>query len=69
MKKISCDIALGDTKLTLSTGILAPQTNASVVATWGGTVVLATVELGKLDESRIIFLFRLNMLTSFMPAA
>ncbi len=55
MKKISCDIALGDTKLTLSTGILAPQTNASVVATWGGTVVLATVELGKLDESKDYF--------------
>jgi len=55
MKKISCDIALGDTKLTLSSGILAPQANASVVAAWGGTVVLATVMLGKLDESKDYF--------------
>lgn len=42
-------------EITLSTGTLAPQANASVLATWGGTVVLATVTMGPLDESKDYF--------------
>ena len=37
------DILVGDKKITLSTGKIAPQTNASVVAQYGNTTVLATV--------------------------
>lgn len=43
MKKIESSITLGERKLTLSTGALAEQANASVLATYGETVVLATV--------------------------
>lgn len=49
------DIIIGDKKITLSTGKLAPQTNASVVAQYGSTVILATVIMGKLDESKDYF--------------
>lgn len=49
------DILVGDKKITLSTGKLAPQTNASVVAQYGNTVVLATVIMGKTDESKDYF--------------
>lgn len=55
MKKYQSTITLGDANLTLETGLLAPQANASVVATWGKTVVLATVTLGKLDEGKDYF--------------
>ncbi len=49
------DILVGDKHISLSTGKLAPQTNASVVAQFGNTVVLATVLMGKLDESKDYF--------------
>ncbi len=49
------DILIGDKKVTLSTGKLAPQTNASVVAQYGNTVILATVMMGKLDNSKDYF--------------
>jgi len=49
------DIVVGDKHISLSTGKLAPQTNASVVAQFGNTVVLATVLMGKLDESKDYF--------------
>jgi polyribonucleotide nucleotidyltransferase len=49
------DILIGDKKVTLSTGKLAPQTNASVVAQYGNSVVLATVIMGKVDNSKDYF--------------
>jgi polyribonucleotide nucleotidyltransferase len=49
------DILVGDKHISLSTGKLAPQTNASVVAQFGNTVVLATVLIGKVDESKDYF--------------
>jgi len=49
------DILVGGKKISLSTGKLAPQTNASVVAQFGDTVVLATVLMGKLDETKDYF--------------
>lgn len=55
MSKISHTLNLGDKQVTLSTGLLAPQTNASVEARMGDTVVLATVVAGKLDESKDYF--------------
>jgi len=55
MKNYTQDIVVGDKHITLSIGKLAPQTNASVVAQFGNTVVLATVLMGKLDESKDYF--------------
>jgi polyribonucleotide nucleotidyltransferase len=55
MKMYTQDIVVGDKHISLSTGKLAPQTNASVVAQFGNTVVLATVLMGKLDESKDYF--------------
>jgi len=55
MKMYTQDILVGDKKISLSTGKLAPQTNASVVAQFGDTVVLATVLMGKLDETKDYF--------------
>ncbi|MDD3002374.1 MAG: polyribonucleotide nucleotidyltransferase [Candidatus Shapirobacteria bacterium] len=49
------EILVGDKKITLSTGKLAPQTNASVVAQYGNTTVLATVLMGKTDDSKDYF--------------
>jgi len=49
------DILVGGKKITLSTGKIAPQTNASVVAQYGNTTVLATVLMGKTDESKDYF--------------
>lgn len=49
------DIHFGDKTITLSTGKLAPQANAAVVATSGKTVVLATVVLGRVDASKDYF--------------
>jgi len=43
MKKIEKTIELGGRKLTLETGLLAQQATSSVKATYGETVVLATV--------------------------
>src|SRR3972149_8232259 len=43
MKKIEKSIDLGGRKLTLQTGVLAEQASGAVLATYGETVVLATV--------------------------
>ena len=43
MKKIEKTIELGGRKLTLQTGVLANQATSSVLATYGETVVLATI--------------------------
>ncbi len=48
-------LSLGGADFTLEAGILAPQTNGSIIARWGGTVVLATVVLGELDETKDYF--------------
>ena len=55
MKNYTQDIVVGDKHISISTGKLAPQTNASVVAQFGNTVVLATVLMGRLDESKDYF--------------
>jgi polyribonucleotide nucleotidyltransferase len=55
MEMYTKDILVGDKKITLSTGKLAPQTNASVVAQYGNTTVLATVIMGKTDDSKDYF--------------
>ena len=55
MEKTSYDIVVGDKKITLTTGQLAPQANAAVTAQYGNTVVLATVVMGALDKSKDYF--------------
>lgn len=55
MKTFTQDIAIGDKHITLSVGKLAPQANASVVAQFGNTIVLATVSLGRVDEGKDYF--------------
>ncbi|HPT65723.1 MAG TPA: polyribonucleotide nucleotidyltransferase [Candidatus Woesebacteria bacterium] len=55
MEMYTKDILVGDKKITLQTGKLAPQTNASVVAQYGNTTVLATVIMGKTDDSKDYF--------------
>jgi polyribonucleotide nucleotidyltransferase len=55
MKKFTRDFMIGDSKITLSGGVLAPQANASVVARLGNTVILATVVLGRIDEKKDYF--------------
>lgn len=55
MTKNSTDIVVGDKKITLTTGQLAPQANGAVLAQMGKTVVLATVVLGAADKSKDYF--------------
>lgn len=55
MNQNSFDVPVGNKTVTLSTGTLAPQANGSVLATFGKTVVLATVTLGALDETKDYF--------------
>lgn len=56
MNKISYDLKLADNKtINLQTGLLAPQANGSVLATYGKTTVLATVVLGAIDKSKDYF--------------
>ena len=55
MAKNSVDIVIGNKKITLTTGQLAPQANAAVTAQMGKTVVLATVVLGAVDKSKDYF--------------
>ena len=55
MPKHTHEIALGSKKIILTTGQLAPQANASVLAQMGQTVVLATVVLGAIDKSKDYF--------------
>lgn len=55
MQKNTQEIAIDGKVITLETGRLAPQTNASVLATFGKTVVLATVVMGKEDLTKDYF--------------
>lgn len=55
MTKNSTDIVVGDKKITLTTGQLAPQASGAVLAQMGKTVVLATVVLGAIDKSKDYF--------------
>lgn len=55
MTKNSTDIVIGDKKITLTTGQIAPQANGAVLAQMGKTVVLATVVLGTIDKSKDYF--------------
>ncbi|HOY61030.1 MAG TPA: polyribonucleotide nucleotidyltransferase [Candidatus Woesebacteria bacterium] len=55
MTKNSTDIVIGDKKITLTTGQIAPQANGAVLAQMGKTVVLATVVLGAIDKSKDYF--------------
>lgn len=55
MDKNSVDLKIGNQTINLSFGQLAPQANASVVATYGQTVVLSTVVVGALDETKDYF--------------
>lgn len=55
MNTIVKEVAYGDQSIKLEFNRFAPQTNASVVATMGKTVVLATVIAGKFDEERDYF--------------
>ncbi|MEK7112561.1 MAG: polyribonucleotide nucleotidyltransferase, partial [Patescibacteria group bacterium] len=50
MKKAEKIIELGERKLTLKTGVLAEQAAGSVLASYGETVVLATVATSKLPQ-------------------
>lgn len=50
MKKIEKSIDLGGRKLTLTTGVLAEQAAGSVLASYGETVVLATVATSPLAQ-------------------
>ena len=55
MKKTEKSINLGERKLTLSTGHVAQQASGAVMASYGETVVLATVVAQKLKEDRGYF--------------
>ncbi len=55
MTKNSTNIVVGDKKITLTTGQLAPQASGAVLAQMGKTVVLATVVLGAIDKSKDYF--------------
>ncbi|GAG23756.1 unnamed protein product, partial [marine sediment metagenome] len=55
MKKIEKSIELGGRKLTLSTGHLAAQADAAVMASYGETVLLATVVSSLQKEDRGYF--------------
>ena len=55
MKLQKFTVSFADQNIELQIGGLAPQTNATVLATYGKTVVLATVVLGKLDETKDYF--------------
>ena len=55
MVKNSVDIVIGNKKITLTTGQLAPQANAAVTAQMGNTVVLATAVLGSIDKTKDYF--------------
>ena len=54
-KRIFKEISFNNSVITLETGKLAPQANAAVLATSGKTVVLATVVMGKVDETKDYF--------------
>ncbi len=51
MKKIEKSVELGGRKLTLQTGVLAEQASGAVLASYGETVVLATVVRSRLEPN------------------
>lgn len=55
MNKQTFDISLGNQTITLTTNYLAPQATASVVAQSGNTVVLSTVVMGPVDDTKDYF--------------
>ncbi|RLC35367.1 polyribonucleotide nucleotidyltransferase [Candidatus Shapirobacteria bacterium] len=55
MKITKKQISIDGKIITLETGKLAPQANASVVATMGKTVVLATVVMGSINQDKDYF--------------
>ncbi len=55
MSQTTKEIQYGNQTIKLDINKLAPQTNASVMATMGKTVVLATVMAGKVDETKDYF--------------
>jgi polyribonucleotide nucleotidyltransferase len=55
MEKITQEFVVGNKKITLTTGQLAPQADAAVMAQFGKTIVLATVVMGRLDKSKDYF--------------
>lgn len=55
MNQKSFEVTYGDKSIKLEINKFAPQANASVLATMGKTVVLATVVAGKPDESKDYF--------------
>ncbi len=55
MTSDSFQIKIDNQLIHLESGKFAPQANASVMATYGNTKVLATVVLGKTDETRDYF--------------
>ncbi|MBU1088756.1 polyribonucleotide nucleotidyltransferase, partial [Patescibacteria group bacterium] len=55
MKTHKKEIKIENKTITIESGKLAPQANASVTATMGKTVVLATVVMGSVDEHKDYF--------------
>jgi len=55
MSEKKFEISLANKTVTLRTGLLAPQANAAVLVTSGKTVILATVVMGRPDESKDYF--------------
>ncbi len=55
MPKKQIDIKIAKKIISLQTGILAPQANATVLATLGKTVVMSTVVMGKVDDTKDYF--------------
>jgi polyribonucleotide nucleotidyltransferase len=56
MDDLSFDLKLsGDKKIRLESGKFAPQANGAVLATFGQTVILATVVLGAIDKTKDYF--------------
>lgn len=55
MKKIEKSVEIGGKTLTLKTGILAEQAHGAVMASYGETVVLATLVSKKLDKEMDYF--------------
>lgn len=51
MKKVEKTVELGGRKLTLSVGVLAEQASGAVLASYGETVVLATVVRSRLEPN------------------
>lgn len=60
MEKIEKKFEIGGRELTLATGHVAAQASGAVMATMGGTVVLATVVASELEEDRGYFPLSVN---------